>query len=307
MSAIYSFPSAFNRAVIVPGRHALNTTVDSAIFVVDAALGVMGQGCRTLYLDKIGAVAFRFFRSYGNAPKDLAKVICVVGTWTAAICGKRGAFDGQETAKKVSAFAKQAKCFLSFAGIWKQSANIFGDLAVFRARTQEPNEPLIEFDERPDHDPRDHFLINIFTVPGLKAIINNGSAMCSTIFESVSLFSVLGLVSSKTRFFEVMRTGNCVATILGASLRFGGEGYQLRGQYGQRRLRSTSALESTVKLIEHAAVLALGGLPLTPWFKNSSGDLRDRVMLGFSTAAVITNLFHKHIPASLGFQQAANV
>ena len=308
MSGI-SFPHAFNTAIIVPGRRAFNTAVDATLSAVDATMNVLDSKCRSAYLDKIGMGIFRFFKSYGNEPKDLAKVVSVTGAWTAAICEDRGAFTGWETAKKVSDFAKQAKCFLSFAGIWKQSAKIVNELSVFRARkaSQVPSEVLIQLEDQPPvQNNRDHFLVNIFTLSGLKALIGSSSTAYSAIFDSISLFSALGLVSSKTRFFEVMKTGNCMATILGASLRFGKEGYQLHGQYGQGGFRSTSTLKSTIQLLEHAFVFALGALPFTPWFKECSVISQSSTMLRLSTATVITNLFHKHIPASLGFQQATD-
>lgn len=222
--------------------------------------------CCMLYLDKAAETAFRFFHSYGNSPKDLAKVLQVLGSWTVIICDRKGA--PNETAQKVSSFAKQAKCFISLAGLPAQFSKTTGVCP-------EPSAQKV-------------------SARSLEKIIGDCSGLYNSMFDSVSLLSALGLVSSKTRVFEVLQLGNSFSTTLGAFQRLKGDTYQLR----RKEVTSRERWQNIVKLIGNFTVLALGALPLSNGFKNCSALAKNSIMLRLSTITVITNLLDKHIPAS---------
>lgn len=250
-----SSPSVFFHAVVSP---------------VSCVYGGLGQLCRVAYLDRVAETAFRFFRSYGNSPKDLAKAVQTLASWAVAICDKRGSPNTE--AQKVSDFAKQVKCFISLASLPAQLTQTVGICPEAPEAVEQP---------RPAR--------------GIREIIGECTGLYSSVFDSVSLLSCFGVMSSKTRAFETLKLGNNVSTILGSVQRLKGDALEIHGH----GVRSRRGRENAVKLIGNLAVLALGFLPLLSGFKACSSLASPNIMLRISTIAVISNLLDKHIPRSL--------
>jgi hypothetical protein len=225
-----------------------------------------GDLCHIVYLDRIAEAAFRFFQSYGNSPKDFAKVLQVLGSWIEIVCDGKAPIN--ETARKVSDFAKQAKCFLSLAGLCTQFADTVGELSIKGLSEAE----------------------------GLKKMVGKCTGLYSSVFDSISLLSAFELVSPNTRAFRALKLGNSLSTILGATVRLRDDTYKLHSA----GVRSRDGWKSAIKLIGNSAVFALGILPLSSSFKNCRAG--NSIMLRLSTVTVITNLIDKHIPASLSDQ-----
>lgn len=226
----------------------------------------LGRLCCMLYLDKVAETAFRFFHSYGNSPKDLAKALQVLSCWTVIICDKKGS--PNELAQKVSSFAKQAKCFISLAGLPAQFSRTTGMYLEPSAK----NVPA----------------------RSLEKILGDCAGLYNSVFDSVSLLNALGFVSSKTKVYEVLQFGNGLSTTLGSLQRLKGDTGQLR----KKEVALREQVQNIVKLIGNLAILALGALPFSSGFKNCSAHVQNSIMLRLSTIVVITNLLDKHIPAT---------
>lgn len=256
----------------------LNNTIVSP---VQYAWKEFTQLSEKIGLTKAAQIGFRIFKSYGDEPKDLAKAFQVLGEWSVVFFEKKSAFKGLETAQKVAAFSKQAKCFLSFSGICTQLVKA-RDAIVSQ---QEPKTLQIQ-QER-----------TIFTATTLKTVIDKGTGLCASAFDTITLLSFLGFISSKNKHVSTLKIGNCIATVLGATARLGSDANHLRGEYAKEGLRSRSSWEKTVSIVGHIAVLSLGALPLLEHFKGYKTDKSSFLMLG--TASVLSTLFSKHIPRSL--------
>lgn len=252
--------SFLNKTVILPGQY---------------VCGKFTQLSERVGLTKAAQIGFRFFKSYGDEPKDFAKAFQVLGEWTVVFCEKKSTFKGFETAQKVAAFSKQAKCFLSFSGICTQLVKARDALA-----------PLQNQQGR-----------TIFTATALKTVIDKGTGLCASAFDTITLLSSLGLISSKNKHMSAIKVGNCIATVLGAISRLGSDANHLRGEYAQGNLRSRTSWEKTVSIVGNVAVFSLGALPLLERFKGYKAD--KNFFLKLSTASVLSTLFSKHIPRSL--------
>ncbi|MGL5626652.1 MAG: hypothetical protein ACRDDW_03920 [Candidatus Rhabdochlamydia sp.] len=240
-------------------------------------------------LTKAAQVGFNFFKSYGDAPKDLAKAFQVMGEWVVIICEKKGALNGLNTAQKVATFAKQAKCFLSFSGICSQLVKAKDALASLIRPQQVMNGEL----------PGAHAQQRrgFFTVRSVKTLIEQGSGLCASAFDSITLLSVLGIMSSKNKYLPAIKIGACVATILGASMRLGSDTGGLYGEYAQGRFRSRNNWENAISLTGNAAILVLGAIPLLINFKGYKPT--NNLILKLGTISVLSTLINKHIPRSL--------
>lgn len=239
-------------------------------------------------LNKAAQIGFNFFKSYGDAPKDLAKAFQVIGEWVVIICEKKGVLNGLETAQKVATFAKQAKCFLSFSGICTQLVRAKDALASLITPQHVGNGDLPGV-----HAQRRGF----FTARSVKTLIEQGSGLCASAFDSITLLSVLGIMSSKNKYLPAIKIGACVATVLGASVRLGNDTGGLYGAYAQGRFRSRTNWENVISLTGNAAVLALGAIPLLINFKGYKPSANLFLKLG--TLSVLSTLINKHIPRSL--------
>jgi hypothetical protein len=238
-----------NNTVILPAQYMWKTSI---------------QLSEKAGLTKAAQIGFRFFKSYGDNPKDLAKVFQVLGEWIIVFYKKNSAFNGLETARKIVDFSKQTKYFLSFSGICSQ---------LVKMKT-------------------------VFTAGSLKGIIDTGSRLCASAFDTITLLSVLGLISSKNKYIPAIKIGACMATVLGAVAHLGSDASNLHGEYVQGRLRSRSSWEKTVSIAGHAAVFSLGALPLLERFKGYT-PLDKNFFLKLSTISALSTLFSKHIPRSL--------
>jgi hypothetical protein len=266
-------PSFFNNAVIEPAQCAWKTSMRLS---------------EKVGLTKAAQVGFRFFKSYGDNPKDLAKAFQVLGEWVVVFCKKKSAFNGLETAQKIVDVSKQAKCFLSFSGICSQLVKV--KTALVGPEHPLPNGVPHCVNPQPER--------NIFTARALKEVIDTGSGLCANAFDTVTLLSVLGLISSKNKYMPAIKIGTWIATVLGAIARLGDDGNKLHGEYAQGNLRSRNGWEKTVSIAGHAAVFSLGAFPLIDRFKGYKPS-DDNFFLKLSTISVLSTLFSKHIPKSL--------
>ena len=266
-------PSFFNNAIIVPAQCMWKTSM---------------QLSEKVGLTKAAQVGFRFFKSYGDNPKDLAKAFQVLGEWVVVFCKKKSAFNGLETAQKIVDVSKKAKCFLSFSGICSQ-------LVKVKTALVGPEHPL---PNGAPHCANPQSERNIFTARALKEVIDTGSGLCANAFDTVTLLSVLGLISSKNKYMPAIKIGTWIATVLGAIARLGSDVNDLHGGYTQGRLRSRTSWEKTVSIVGNVAVFTLGALPLLERFKVYT-PLDKNFFLKLSTVSVFSTLFSKHIPRSL--------
>ncbi len=265
--------SFFNNAVILPAQYMWETSM---------------QLSEKVGLTKAAQIGFRFFKSYGDNPKDLAKVFQVLGEWVVVFCKKNSAFNGLETAQKIVDVSKQAKCFLSFSGICSQLVKVKDALVG-------PRNPLLN-GVPSQHNPQ--LERNIFTARSLKEVIDTGSGLCASAFDTITLLSVLGFISSKNKYMPAIKIGTCVATVLGAVARLGSDASSLHGEYAEGHLRSRTGWEKTVSIVGHVAVFSLGAFPLLERFKGYT-PLDKNFFLKISTVSALSTLFSKHIPRSL--------
>ncbi|KAG6558849.1 hypothetical protein RHABOEDO_000415 [Candidatus Rhabdochlamydia oedothoracis] len=221
-------------------------------------------------LNKAMQIGFKFFKSYGDEPKDLAKLFQVFSEWAVVLCKNKSTFKGFETAQKVAAFSKQAKCFLSFSGICTQLVKARNALV-----------PLIEQERT-------------FTATALKTVIDQGTGLCASAVDIITLLNLLGFISSKNKYMSAIKIGNCIATVLGAISRLGSDANNLQEEYAQGRLVSRASWKKTVSILGHVAVFSLGALPLLERFKGYK-PLDKNFFLKLSTVSVLSTLFNKHI------------
>lgn len=266
--------SFLNKTVILPGQY---------------VCGKFTQLSEKVGLTKAAQIGFSLFKSYGDEPKDLAKAFQVLGEWIVVFCEKKSTFKGLETAQKVAAFSKQAKCFLSFSGICTQLVKAKDALAPLIAPRQVPDREIPQIRNQQER--------TIFTATALKTVIDKGTGLCASAFDTITLLSILGFISPKNKHMPAIKIGNCVATVLGAISRLGSDANHLRGEYAQGSLRSRTSWEKTVSIVGHVAVFSMGALPLLERFKGYKADKNFFLKLG--TASVLSTLFSKHIPKSL--------
>lgn len=231
-------------------------------------------------LNKVARIGFRFFKSFGDKPKDFAKLLQVLGSWVVVVCDKKGAVDASETAQKVSDFAKYAKCFLSFCGIWSQ---LGGSL---RPQVVENGHPP-QLQNQPAR--------NGFTSAAVKTVINTGSMLCASACDSVSLFHFLGLVSAKNKYFEGLKIVNCIATVLAMTMLLKKDAIALHGECEQGHFISRNNWENAISLIGNGVVFSFGFFPLLEKAGYWKGFLKNN-NLYFTTMSVITNFISKHVP-----------
>lgn len=260
----------FNQTVVSPFKYAWDKSME--------LLEMTG-------VNKAAQVSFRFFKSYGDNPKDLAKGFQVLGEWVVVFCKKKSAFNGLETAQKIVDVSKQAKCFLSFSGICSQLVKVKD--ALVGAERPIPNGRLPQHVNPPPE-----------TARILKEIIDTGSGLCANAFDTITLLSVLGLISSKNKYMPAIKIGTWIATVLGAAARLGSDASSLHGEYAQGRLRSRTSWEKTVSIAGNIAVFSLGAFPLLERFKGYT-PLDKNFFLKLSTISTLSTLFSKHIPRSL--------